>query len=76
MYSSMKDAEESVSGTYLLKARQIFDEWRQTGNAGLTYETLTACIQTMGAVPKLAEYLLDYHDTLNICYLESSCPTR
>ena len=61
MYSTMKNAEESVSGTYLLEARQIFDEWRQTGIAGLTYETFAACIQTMGAVPELAEYLLDYH---------------
>ena len=61
MYSTMKDAEESVSETYLLEARQIFNEWRQTGNAGLTYKTFTECIQIMGAVPELAEYLLDYH---------------
>ena len=61
MYSTMKDVNESISGKYLQEAKQIFFDWQKSSNAGLSHETFTACIQTMGAVPELAKYLIDYH---------------
>lgn len=47
---------------YLEEAKNILEEWKQTGNAGLTHETFSACIQTMGALPELAKYLLERHN--------------
>ena len=46
---------------YLEKATSIFQEWRRSGNSGLSKETFTACIQTMTAVPALLDYLQDRH---------------
>ena len=46
---------------YLKKATEIFVSWKQSRFLGLTTETFTACIQTMGAVSELAEYLIEKH---------------
>ena len=61
MYSSKKDSNKSISEKYLQEAKQIFIDWHKSGNAGLSHETFTSCIQTMETVPELAEYLLDCH---------------
>ena len=46
---------------YLKQATEIFIKWKLSRTAGLTSETFTACIQTMGAIPELATYLQERH---------------
>ena len=62
MYMPLQKLEKDHPGLkYLEEARVIFQEWKQSGKAGLTTETFTACIQSMTAIPALAEYLLHEH---------------
>ena len=43
---------------YLAQAREAFVQWKSSRNSGLTQETFAACIQSMGAIPELALYLI------------------
>ena len=62
LYYAPLTSEDDHSGRiYLAKATKIFQEWKISGLAGLTTETFTACIQTMGALPELADYLIQQH---------------
>ena len=46
---------------YPKQATDIFIKWKLSRTAGLTSETFTTCIQTMGAIPELATYLQERH---------------
>ena len=61
MYSPLQAHEENPSLLYLKEAKVLFEEWRQSGKTGLTVETFTACLQTMGAAPELAQHLKTNH---------------
>ena len=45
----------------MAEATKIFQKWKISGLTGLTTETFTACIQTMGALPELPDYLIQQH---------------
>lgn len=47
--------------TFLEKAIDIFKQWKASGQAGLTSETFTACIQSMEAMMDLARHLISHH---------------
>lgn len=47
---------------YLKEALEIFKDWRFSNKPGLTAETFLACIQTMGVIPELTEYLQTKHE--------------
>ena len=62
MFLPMKCTDGGHPGLEFLKeATLIFKEWQKSGNSGLSAETFLACIQTMTAVPALAEYLQEQH---------------
>ena len=65
MFSSEVE-EQPPNLRYLEAARDIFRQWKQSGLAGLTDQTFLACIQTMSAVPELAQYL---HEKFDFCYI-------
>ena len=46
---------------YMAQAREAFVQWKSLRNSGLTHETFAACIQSMGAIPELAVYLIRNH---------------
>ena len=46
---------------YLAQAHEAFVQWKSSRNSGLTHETFAACIQSMGAIPELAFYLIRNH---------------
>jgi len=54
---------EHVGLQYLQKARGVFVKWKMAGttNSGLTSETFTTCIKTIGAINDLAIYLQQMH---------------
>ena len=47
--------------SYLQKAIEIFEDWRESKRAGLTPKTFLACLQTMKSIPKLADHLQKKH---------------
>ena len=56
----LKKNENGHPGEKLLvEAVEIFKAWKSSGNIGLTSETFTACIHTIGAIVELAHYLID-----------------
>ena len=52
---------EHTGMQYLRDAIAIFHNWQESSNSGLTSQTSMACIQTMGAVLALSEYLQSKH---------------
>ena len=48
--------EDHAGLQYLKRAKDIFVKWKESGTAGLTNETFTACIQTMNALPELVKH--------------------
>lgn len=46
---------------YLEEAVTIFEEWQQSGQAGLSPDTFTACIHTITAALALSQYLQSRH---------------
>ena len=62
MFLPMKCTDDCHSGLEFMKeATLIFKEWQKSGKSGLTAETFLACIQTITAVPALADYLQEQH---------------
>ena len=60
LYMPLKKNENGHPGEKLLvEAVEIFKAWKLSGNIGLTSETFTACIHTIGAILELAHYLTD-----------------
>ena len=47
--------------SYLQKAIEIFEDWKESKRASLTPETFLACLQTMKSIPKLADHLQKKH---------------
>ena len=47
--------------SYLQKAIEIFEDWRESKRAGLTPETFLACLQIIKSIPKLADHLQKKH---------------
>ena len=43
---------------YLKRVTEMFEAWKKSKRPGLTAETFLACIQSMRALPMLAEYLI------------------
>ena len=58
---------------YLAETRELFLKWKTSRNCGLTHETFTACIQSVGAIPELALHLIRNY---GFCYalLGKFCP--
>ena len=46
---------------YLRRVTNLFEDWKKSRRPGLTDETFLACIQTMKALPMLADYLIKMH---------------
>jgi len=46
---------------FLIKAKDVFLCWRESGNAGLSKETFIACIQSFSAIIELTSYLHHQH---------------
>ena len=44
MYSPKRVLEGDAPGSTLKMAQEIFEQLRQSGNAGLTYETFGVCV--------------------------------
>ena len=65
MFSSEVE-EQPPNLRYLEAATDIFRQRKQSGLAGLTDQTFLACIQTISAVPELAQYLDEKFD---FCYI-------
>jgi len=62
MYKPMRIEDGHPGLVYLKEAVEIFTEWKTSGRAGLSTETFTACIQSMGALQDLAIYLQEKHN--------------
>ena len=60
------EAERPANLRYLLAAIDIFSEWKHSGLAGLIDQRFLARIQTISAVPELAQYL---HEKFDFCYI-------
>ena len=58
---AMVDDVEHPDLIYLAQAREAFVQWKSSRTSGLTQETFAACIQSMGAIPELALYLIRKH---------------
>ena len=56
----------SSNVNYPLAAIKLFVAWKNSGCSGLTDQTFLACIQTMTAIPDLAQYL---HQKLQLSYI-------
>ena len=60
LYMPLKKNQNGYPAEKLLvEAVEIFKAWKSSGSIGLTSETFTACIHTIGAILKLACYLID-----------------
>ena len=66
MPMTFSSVTEQSNLSYRTKATNIFKNWKDSGFAGLTDQTFLACIQTMSAVPELAQYL---HDKFGFHYI-------
>ena len=63
------DVTESHSLDFLLEAKQLFTEWRNSGIAGLTRETFLACLQSLEAMIELSIYLHNGHQFRYLTYI-------
>ena len=57
MYEPLRLDDGHAGLIYLKNAICIFEQWKACGNTGLTAETYTGCIQTMGALLDLFDHL-------------------
>jgi len=63
MYMPIQESIQEHPGVqYLQQSKDILEQWKKSGNIGLTPETFIACIQSIGAIPELAKYLIEKHD--------------
>ena len=63
---SFGDEADQTNLQYLSATTDVFVKWKESGCSGLTNQTFLACIQTMTAVPKLAQFL---HEKLKLKYV-------
>ena len=62
----LTDGNPNISFQVLCNAIAIFKNWKSSGQAGLTQETFTACIQSLEVMIVLADHLLKNHSFIYV----------